>query len=139
MTSHDLSRWMWSEAVSLVEQADRLQRQFVRPAQAVAVAWEPPVDVVETAQSVRVCVALPGAQPDSVAVVLESGAIAISARRPFPLTVLESEQGARIRALEIPHGRFERRIALPVQALDLVGKSLQDGCLTLTFKRKDMP
>ena len=121
MTSRDLSRWMWSEALSLIEQADRLQRQFVRPAQAKAAMWEPPVDVVETAQAVRVCVALPGAQPDSVTVVLESGAIAIAARRAFPLTGQESESGAHIRALEIPYGRFERRIALPVRALDLVG------------------
>jgi HSP20 family protein len=139
MSSRDLSRWMWSEALSLIEQADRLQRQFVRPAQARVPTWEPPADVVETAHSLRVCVALPGAHPESVSVVLESGAIVISARRPFPLTGQESEYGARIRALEIPYGRFERRIALPVQALDLVGKSLQDGCLTLTFKRKDMP
>jgi HSP20 family molecular chaperone IbpA len=138
MTSRDLSRLMWSEALSLLEQADRLHRQFCRPAAAETHAWEPPVDVVETADAVRVHVALPGAAADSVIVELEPAAITISARRGFPL---ESSEGqlARIHALEIPYGRFQRRIGLPTQALTLVGKRLQDGCLTLTFSKKELP
>ncbi len=36
MTSRDLSRLMWSEALTLLEQADRLHRQFCRPAAAAA-------------------------------------------------------------------------------------------------------
>jgi HSP20 family molecular chaperone IbpA len=139
MTSRDLSRLMWSEALSLLEQADRLHRQFCRPAAAQAPAWEPPVDIVETTDAVRVHVALPGAAADSVVVELEPGAITISARRGFPL---ESSEGrlARIHALEIPYGRFQRRIGLPTQALTLAGEKLQDGCLTLTFsKNKELP
>lgn len=137
MTSRDLSRWMWSEALSLLEQADRLHRQFFRPAAAGIPAWEAPVDVIETANAVRVHVALPGVAADSVVVRLEPGAVAISAQRPFPLSASEGNRGARIHALEIPYGRFERRIGLPAQALCLIGKNLQDGCLTLTFSRKE--
>jgi len=138
MTSRDLSRLMWSEALSLLEQADRLHRQFCRPAAAEAPVWEPPVDVLETADAVRVHVALPGADSDSVVVDLEPGAITISARRVFPL---ESSEGrlARIHALEIPYGRFRRRIGLPTQALTLTDKRMQDGCLTLTFSKKELP
>jgi HSP20 family protein len=137
MTSRDLTRLMWSEALSLLEQADRLHRQFIRPAAAEAPAWEPPVDIVETADEVRVHVALPGAAADSVAVKLEPGEITISAHRPFPLRTSESERTARIHALEIPYGRFERRIGLPTQALTLAGRKLQDGCLTLIFSKKE--
>lgn len=137
MTSRDLSRLMWSEALSLLEQADRLHRQFIRPSAAEAPAWEPPVDVVETADAVRVHVALPGVAADSIAVKLESGAITISARRSFPLDSAENECGARIHALEIPYGRFQRRIGLPTQALTLSGRTLQDGCLTLIFSKKE--
>ena len=138
MTSRDLSRLMWSEALSLLEQADRLHRQFCRPAAAEAPAWEPPVDVVETADAVRVHVALPGADADSVVVQIEPGAITISARRGFPL---ESSAGhlARIHALEIPYGRFQRRIGLPMQELTLAARNLQDGCLTLIFSKKELP
>ena len=137
MTSRDFSRLMWSEALSLLEQADRLHRQFFRPAAAEAPAWEPPVDIVETADALWVHVALPGAAADSVAVKLEPGAVSISAHRPFPLGSAENECGARIHALEIPYGRFERRIGLPTQALALTGRRAQDGGLTLIFSKKE--
>jgi HSP20 family molecular chaperone IbpA len=137
MTARDLSRLMWSEALSLLEQADRLHRQFIRPVGAEAPAWEPPVDIVESADAVWVHAALPGAAADSVAVKLEPGAITISARRPFALGSSESECPVRIHALEIPYGRFERRIGLPTQTLALTGRKLQDGCLTLIFSKKE--
>jgi HSP20 family protein len=136
MNSRDLSNLMWGEALSLLEQADRLHRQFCRPAAALAPAWEPPVDVIETADAVSVHVALPGAVADSVLVELEPGAITISARRVFPLDSSESPR-AHVHALEIPYGRFQRRIGLPMQALTLTGRQLQDGCLTLTFSKKE--
>jgi HSP20 family protein len=136
MTSRDLSNIMWSEALSLLEQADRLHRQFCRPSMARAPAWEPPVDIIETAEEIHVHVALPGANVESVLVEMEAGAITVSARRSFPL---ESSAAlpARVHALEIPYGRFARRIGLPTQALTLTGKNLQDGCLTLTFSKKE--
>ena len=136
MNSQDLSNLMWGEALSLLEQADRLHRQFCRPAAAPAPAWEPPVDVIETVDAISVHVALPGAVADSVLVELEPGAITISARRVFPLDSSESPR-ARVHALEIPYGRFQRRIGLPMQALTLSGRQLQDGCLTLTFSKKE--
>ena len=135
MNSRDLSNLMWGEALSLLEQADRLHRQFCRPVAAQVPAWEPPVDVIETADAVAVYVALPGAGADSVLVELEPGVITISARRAFPLGSSERHL-ARVHALEIPYGRFQRRIGLPTQALTLTGRQLQDGCLTLTFSKK---
>src|SRR5207245_10558114 len=59
--SRDFSSRMWTEALSLLEQADRLHRQFLRAAGAEQPhAWEPPVDVIETSDEVRVQLALPG-------------------------------------------------------------------------------
>jgi len=69
---------------SLLEQADRLHRQFCRPASVHAPVWEPPIDVVETADTLSVHVALPGVPADSVLVELETDAVTVSARRPFP-------------------------------------------------------
>ena len=137
MNSRNLSRLMWSEALSMLEQADRLHRQFFQPAAAQAPAWEPPVDVIESADTLWVQVALPGADPGSVTVGLEPDALTVSARRSFPCGAGESGRAARIRALEIPYGRFQRRIGLPLQALTLANKRMQDGCLTLTFSRKE--
>jgi len=135
MRSRDLHSLMWGEALSLLEQAERLQRQFFRVGSSAAVrTWEPPVDLIESGDALRVHVALPGVGTESVAIGLEHDAVTVSALRAFPA----SEGGARIHRLEIPYGRFERRIALPMHALELTGRSLANGLLTLTFaKRKE--
>jgi HSP20 family molecular chaperone IbpA len=128
---------MWGDALSLLDRADRLHRQFFRPAAARVPTWEPPMDVVETADSVRVTVALPGVARETLKLGFEPDAVTVSARRAFPIDSNESECGARIHSLEIPHGRFERRIGLPMQALSLVEQRLHDGCLTLIFGKKE--
>jgi HSP20 family molecular chaperone IbpA len=130
---------MWSEALSLMERADQLHRQFFRPAAAAVPTWEPPVDVMENADAIQVQVALPGVKADSVTVTLEPQAITISARRPFPLESSAERTETHIHALEIPYGRFQRRIGLPADSLVLTGRQLQDGCLTLIFSRKESP
>jgi len=129
---------MWGEALSLLEQADRLHRQFFRVAGAESAhTWEPPVDVVESGADLEVHVALPGVSPESITLLLEPGAIVVSALRPFPCR----ERGASIHRIEIPYGRFERRLALPLHdpymPIELVAKRLADGVLTLTFRRKE--
>ncbi|HUJ86932.1 MAG TPA: Hsp20/alpha crystallin family protein [Burkholderiales bacterium] len=135
MRSRDLRSLMWGEALSLLEQAERLQRQFFRVGPSTAArAWEPPVDLVESGEALRVHVALPGVGAESVAIGIEPDAVTVSALRAFPAC----DGGARIHRLEIPYGRFERRIALPMQALELTGRSFANGLLTLTFaKRKE--
>lgn len=118
---------MWGEALALLDRAERLQRQFFPE------AWEPPVDVIETASALRVQVALPGVAPEAIAVGIEPAAITVSAIRAFPAC----ERGARIHRLEIPYGRFARRIALPMHALELVHKNYANGVLSLEFARKE--
>lgn len=121
---------MWSEALSLLERAERLQRQFSHQ---VVDAWEPPVDVVESGGELRVHVALPGVPPDSISVGLEPGGIGVSALRAFP----GRGEGTRIHRIEIPYGRFERRIGLGTDDFVLASKALADGVLTLVFRRKE--
>jgi HSP20 family protein len=129
---------MWGEALSLLEQADRLHRQFFRVAGAEAAGtWEPPVDVIESDRQLEVQVALPGVEPGSITVLLEPGSVVVSALRAFPCRGSD----ASIHRIEIPYGRFERRIALPLHdpylALELSGKQLVDGVLVLMFRRKE--
>jgi HSP20 family protein len=129
---------MWGEALSLLEQADRLHRQFFRVAGSESAhTWEPPVDVVEWADALQVHVVLPGVPPESITIGLEAGGVVVSALRAFPCR----ETGAHIHRIEIPYGRFERRIVLPLHdpymPLELVDKRLADGVLTLTFRKKE--
>jgi HSP20 family molecular chaperone IbpA len=125
---------MWTEALSMMERAERLQRQFFHHA---AVAWEPPVDIMETAEHVRVQVALPGVQADAISVALDPGGLTITAARAFPCT----GDTLNVHRIEIPYGRFERQIALPLgdpyAPLELIERELAHGVLTLTFKKKE--
>lgn len=134
---------MWGEALSLLEQAERLQRAFFRPASAASTAepgWEPPVDIIESSEALFVQVALPGVASESIVVGLESDGLmpvlTISAVREFPL----SARGARLHRVEIPYGRFFRRVPLPVPTahaqLEPAGRSHIDGCLTLAFRKR---
>src|SRR3954468_4121170 len=131
MTSRDLRSWMWGEALSLLDQADRLQRQFFR-AGTGSCAWEPPADVSETQDGFCIHMALPGVVPAAVNIELEPDAVHVTALRGFP----ECGEGTRIHRVEIPYGRFERRIGLPMHALELTDHSLKDGVLTLTLRKK---
>jgi HSP20 family molecular chaperone IbpA len=124
---------MWGEALSMLDRAQRLQRQFFTHAEA---AWEPPVDIVESGDTLQMHVALPGVSADAVTIGLDPAGITISAVRAFPC-----RGEGLIHRLEIPYGRFERHIGLqlgdPYAPLELVARQLQDGILTLTFRRKE--
>lgn len=121
---------MWGEALALMAQAERMQNSYTRPA-AAEQCWEPPVDVVESGETVFIHVALPGVAQDAIVVGLEEAAVTVSAIRAFPMTA----RGARLHRIEIPHGRFYRRIAMPVHRLEPAGRSFIDGCLTLAFRK----
>jgi HSP20 family protein len=127
---------MWSEALSVLDRADRLHRQFFTHA---ASAWEPPVDVVELGDELWVYIALPGVSSDSITIGIDPGGITVSALRGFPCR----DSGAQIHRVEIPYGRFERRIQMPLDdpysPLELSAKSFADGLLTLVFRRKEGP
>jgi HSP20 family protein len=133
MSSRHFSNWMMSEALLMLERADRLHRQFFTHA---TVAWEPPVDIVESDELVHVQVALPGVPAEAITITLDPGGVTISAMRPFPCR----ESTSQVHRIEIPYGRFERHIGLPLAdpyaPLELHAKSLADGVLTLTFRRK---
>jgi HSP20 family protein len=130
MRSRDPSSWMWSDALSLLEQAERLHRQFFRASPVDVQCWEPPVDVLESEDAVVVHIALPGVPAAAIVVSFEPGGITVSGVRSFPAT-----RAARIHRLEIPYGRFERRIALSLHALEPAARELTDGCLVLTFNK----
>jgi len=130
MGPRDLSTWMWGEALSLLEQADRLHRHFVLASLSEARCWEPPIDLVESSRAVIVQVALPGVPVEAIAVGFDPGGITVSGVRPFP-----ASGAARIHRIEIPYGRFQRRIPLPMHALEPASQELVDGCLLLTFSK----
>jgi HSP20 family protein len=125
--------WMWAEAVSLLDEAERMHRQFFRLATSSRreASWQPPVDVFEDAGEIVVVVAMPGVTADRVSVVHDGGVLHVRAERAVPFA------GARhvVRHLEIPYGVFERRIPLPGVPLEADTPELSHGCLVVRLRK----
>jgi HSP20 family molecular chaperone IbpA len=124
---------MWGDAMQLLEQAERLQRQFFHTAgQGGPPHWEPPVDIYDRSDGLLIEVALPGVAPDDVRLDLVENELVLRAQR----RLLQCQGGAQIRRLEIPYGLFERRLPLPAGVWELVGREFANGCLRLLLARR---
>jgi HSP20 family molecular chaperone IbpA len=125
--------WMWSEACEMLARAERMHREFFRPVRTDArlPAWEPPVDVLETDRAVLVFIALPGVDPDRVEAVIEDGFLLVAGLRVLPGEL----QTAAIHRLELPQGRFERRVRLPAGRYVNVRRAMANGCLLITLDK----
>ena len=133
MSKPDPDVWMWERARSMLEQADRLQRRFFQlaPPGGKRSTWEPPVDVFETATELWILVALPGVPAERVEVALHGALLVVRGQRPLP----EAFRRATVHRLEIPYGRFERRIQLPDGRYEIGPRQLVDGCVVLRFAK----
>jgi HSP20 family protein len=135
MDRDNARRLMWSEACEMLLRAERLRREFYRPAMSnrQAVSWEPPVDILETANQVLVLVALPGVAAERVEAVIDDGDLVIVGVRVFPPEL----QTAVIHRLELPQGRFERRVRLPAGRYSDVSRTSVDGCLLIKLDKAE--
>jgi HSP20 family molecular chaperone IbpA len=132
MARDDARDWMWSEALQMLAQAERLHRQVFRPVPSPhGASWEPPIDVLETRDAVLILAALPGVDPDQVQAVIEDGTLLISGERSLP----DEVKTAVIHRLELPQGRFARRIDLPPGRYDDVRSIAANGCLVIRLNK----
>lgn len=125
---------MWSQAVELLAEAERLHRQFFHLAAVEAApAWEPPIDVFEDDREIVVVVAMPGVAAERVHVAVDGATLVVRGTRPLPF----DGSRFRLRQLEIPYGAFERRFALPTGAFEVGRPELAQGCLVLRLKKRE--
>jgi HSP20 family molecular chaperone IbpA len=123
---------MWTQALEMLEEADRLHRQFFQfGPQGSAAAWQPPVDIIEDGEELWMLVALPGVEPSRMHVRFDGAVLVITAERPLPA---HCRAGA-IRRLEIPYGHFERRIPIPTRHFELHEQHVDNGCLVIGLRR----
>jgi HSP20 family protein len=131
MSKKDPVNWMLSEAIDSIARAERLRQQFFSlQSTAGAASWEPPIDVLETDREILILVALPGVDPDQVEAVIDNGTLVVSGRRVLPAEL----RNARIHRLELPQGRFERRIVLPAGRY-VVSRFAINGCVGLRLSK----
>ena len=133
MAANDPRDWMWAEAVQMLARAEHLHKQLFQPGtpNARQPCWEPPVDMIETDHEVLILAALPGVDPDQVQAVIENGVLVIRGARVLPAEL----RTAIIHRLELPQGRFERRVPLPAGRYDHVQRSGGNGCLIITLRK----
>ena len=127
---------MWAQALDLLDRADRLHRHFFHPgaradATQGAPSWEPPIDVLEAGRDLWILVALPGVEPSRVRVRFDGTTLVVAGERSLP----ERCRAGTIRRLEIPYGRFERRIAIPWSNFELREERIEHGCLLIGLRR----
>ena len=128
MPKRQLDALMWAQACAAMERAERLRRQFFHHA---TPHWEAPIDVFETDDALTILIALPGVELERVKVTLNTGTLVVRGERPLPPEL----QHAKILRMEIPYGRFERRIELPPVPFEISGRHLANGCLLLRLKK----
>jgi HSP20 family protein len=133
MSSRNPTGWMWAQACDLLDQAEHMHRQFFRLAASARtqVVWEPPADVFEDESDVVIVVALPGVAPERIDVKIGQGVLIVRAERVVPFAGTPRV----VRRLEIPYGRFERRIALPHAGVEPAGHEFVNGCLVVMLRK----
>jgi len=141
MAGNDWDIIIWRRANDLLQQAERIHRNFIQVAasarfhatQGRTPSWEPPVNVVETEKSLWVISALPGVTAEQMKVRIEGVELVIAGNRPLPKCCEDGE----LKIWELPLGRFERRIRLSRSDRVAVGKtSLQDGLLIIELRKQ---
>ena len=141
MSANDWDFIIWQRANDLLQQAERIRRNFLQVAEGARYrishgrtpSWQPPVNVVETDESLWVISAVPGVAVDRVDVRLEGRELVIAGERPLPRCCDDGE----LKIWEIPLGRFERRLRLVGGEKPLsVGEiSFQDGLFIIEIRK----
>ena len=133
MRRTDPGDWMWAQACDLIDQAERMHRQFFRLA--------PPAGAQRRGSRRSTCSRTSArsssssrcrAWPPSACRSRTSAArwsCAASGRCRSPASRL------RVRQLEIPYGAFERRIPLPPGRFEVGTPELTHGCLVLRLRK----
>jgi HSP20 family protein len=142
MADKDWDVVIWRRANDLLQQAERIHRNFLQVAAGARYrsspgrtpSWEPPVNIVETDESLWVISAVPGVAADQMEVKLEGCELVITGHRPLPKCCEDGE----LKIWELPLGRFERRLRLVGRdrSLSVGERSLKDGLLIIELRKQ---
>jgi HSP20 family molecular chaperone IbpA len=133
----DPQKWMWAEALQMLARAERLNRTVFNAPQASqrGIGWEPPADVLETDTMVLILVALPGVDPKQIRLSLQGGVLTLSGERVLP----QELRTATIHRLELPQGRFERRVPIPPGRYEQPRTGVSNGCVLIQLVKAPLP
>jgi HSP20 family molecular chaperone IbpA len=140
MPPRDWDIVLWRQASDLLQQAERIHRNFIQVAVGAQFRsfgrsqfWEPPANIVETDESFWIICAIPGVTAEHVDVRLEGRELIISGERAVPPCCRDGD----LKIWEIPLGRFERRFMAGEGALHPSVKEvkLENGLLLIELRK----
>lgn len=136
MAEREWEGWAFLKIHELLLSAERIQRAYSEHTLAMqhggisATTGQLPINVVETHGRIEITAAVPGATAAEIEARVEGRQVLLSWRRMLP----KLPDACKIRLLEIPSGRIERRLTLPAPA-SLENIRIQDGLLVITLTR----
>lgn len=96
------------------------------------IEWEPPLDIYETDAKFVIIAELPGVKKDQVHVSVEQNILTIEGERPKRVP----SRTVHVHQMEIPYGRFSRRIQLPAETdLERIEAKFREGYLRIEVPR----
>ena len=101
--------------------------------------WQPPIDLVETTDYVKIFVSLAGVEADSIDVDFYNNNVKVKGERKFPDIFTTDNENTRLttRRQEIIYGAFERQIMIPISVTrnESVNISFNNGILIITIDK----
>ena len=133
MMNKDPSDWMWFRALAMLDKAEHLRRGLSpqHEGQQRLPAWQPAVDVYETDATLFVVFALPGVPTESIRILIKSGILIVAGERQ----IISRLRRSAVHRMEIPQGKFERRLELPSGYCQLGEHKMINGCLILRLHK----
>ena len=96
------------------------------------IEWEPPLDIYETDSKFVIIAELPGVKKDQVHVSVEQNILTIEGDRPKRVP----SRTVHVHQMEIPSGRFARRIQLPAETdVERIEATFREGYLRIEVPR----
>ena len=134
-----LVRWNhpFLEAQQRQNQMSRLFNEGFGPRgrdEEVAAAWAPPVDIVETPETLNFIVEVPGFKNEDLTLRVENGVLTLEGERTF-----EAETNERnYHRVERSYGKFVRGFTLPSNMNpEKIQANLTDGVLLIALSKKE--
>jgi HSP20 family protein len=95
--------------------------------------YEPPIDLFETEEKIFIIMEIAGVKKDDLSIAIGPTMVLIQGIKQRPEVM---HQGVSFHNLEIPYGKFKKRIYLPYRVrVKSVEVSLKDGILTMIFNK----
>lgn len=120
---------LFNDVFSTLAWGDGLPRE----AESVA-AWVPAVDVVETAEGLRIVAELPGVRPEDVKLSVENGVLTLRGEKRQE----EESKPDTVHRYERSFGAFQRSFQLPSSVdADRIEARVEHGMLTVTLPKAE--